>query len=127
MGKIRLMKQFMWGVAVYVIATGEPWPCCRAGSQAGTLPILHKCPACMFVSDCQAEHICSSSPCAAWWGAGSTPALLIHQCPAERGWLPVQASRLVQQAPLAGLLVPDCVWCHPHSAHCQPICQHQKA
>ena len=27
MGKIRLMKQFMWGVAVYVIATGEPGPC----------------------------------------------------------------------------------------------------
>ena len=23
-GKIRLMKQFMWGVAVYVIATGQP-------------------------------------------------------------------------------------------------------
>ena len=42
MGKIRLMKQFMWGVAIYVIATGEPGPGSQhsqAGSRAGTLHI----------------------------------------------------------------------------------------
>ena len=38
MGKIRLMKQFMWGVAVYVIATGEPGPCSQH-SQAQPLHI----------------------------------------------------------------------------------------
>ena len=67
MGKIRLMKQFMWGVAVYVIATGEHGPCSQheeAGSQAetphiATVPSMVAC----------AEHILCSSPCAALVGS----------------------------------------------------------
>lgn len=130
MGKIRLMKQFMWGVAVYVIATGEHGPCRQheeAGSQAET-PHIATVPSMVACVDVGLSTSFAAVPALPWLGAGSITTLLI---PPIMSCLAGLAACLGRQAGAAGTCggaaLLDFVWCHPHRALCQPTCKHPKA